>query len=110
MKNKLILSIAMSSAVCFNTNLACASTEEDTALVAAIATTSTIEREEVHGGKCAAGKCGTLKAYEASKLTHDPQCRLVHARDGKCGLSGKGVAINTNAVIAGDCAGGVCGQ
>ena len=110
MKNKLILSIAMSSVFCLNTNLAYATTAEDNALVAAIEPTKAIEREELHGGKCAAGKCGTSKAYETSKLTHDPQEFLVRARDGKCGLSGKGVAANTNVAIIGVCAGGVCGQ
>ena len=108
MKNKLLLSIAMSSAINLNTNLACAaSTENNDNLVEEIVS---IEREETHSGKCASGKCGTLKAYEESVLTHDPQCRLVQARDGKCGITGKGVVENTKKAADSKCASGVCGQ
>lgn len=99
MKNKLILSIAMSSSMCLNTTYA-SNTVDSTA--------SPIQRQELHGGKCAAGKCGTSKAYATSELTHNPQCYLVRARDGKCGLSGKGVTAI--AVGAGTCASGICGQ
>lgn len=108
MKNKLILSIAMSSVVCLNTNLAQAMVND--ASTNTDATTVKVEREEVHGGKCAAGKCGTSKAYGASTLTHDPQDYLVYARDGKCGLSGQGVIVNSKKTPLGKCATGVCGQ
>ncbi|MCD8525398.1 MAG: hypothetical protein LRY67_06705 [Gammaproteobacteria bacterium] len=101
MKNKIILSIAMTSAICM-TDLAGAETEQEA---------TSVERVEVHSGKCASGKCGTLKAYEASKLTTDPQDKLSYARDGKCGISGRGVAVNTNLTpTSGTCSDGVCGQ
>lgn len=60
------------------------------------------------GGKCASGKCGTEKIYSKAKVTHDPNGQLVRARDGKCGLSGKGykVAENDSSRLAE----GVCGR
>ncbi len=104
MNNKLILSIAMTSVITF----------ADAAMAGeAIQTTgpTSVERPEVHSGKCASGKCGTVKAYGASVLAYNPQDRLVLARDGKCGLSGQGVAVNTNlAAVSGTCSDGVCGQ
>jgi hypothetical protein len=45
------------------------------------------------GGKCASGKCGTEKIYSQTKLQHDPNGVLVRARDGKCGLTGKGYKV-----------------
>ncbi|MCH8686400.1 hypothetical protein [Pedomonas mirosovicensis] len=45
------------------------------------------------GGKCASGKCGTEKIYSQAKITHDPNGKLVRARDGKCGPSGKGYNV-----------------
>lgn len=100
MKNKVILSIAMTSTLCLG----------DLALAEAVVSTS-VERAEVHSGKCASGKCGTEKAYTSSELNYNPQDRLVYARDGKCGLSGQGVAVNTNlTTTSGSCSDGVCGQ
>lgn len=60
------------------------------------------------GGKCASGKCGTEKIYSQTKLRHDPNGQLVRARDGKCGLTGKGheVSENDRARLAE----GVCGS
>ncbi|GHD00855.1 hypothetical protein [Novosphingobium pokkalii] len=60
------------------------------------------------GGKCASGKCGTEKIYSQTKLQHDPNGVLVRARDGKCGLTGKGykVAENSRSRLAE----GVCGR
>ncbi|MEO9080159.1 MAG: hypothetical protein ABI268_12725 [Rhodanobacter sp.] len=60
------------------------------------------------GGKCASGKCGTEKIYGQAKLDHNPDGVLVQARDGKCGLSGKGfsVAPSTRDKLAE----GVCGK
>ena len=60
------------------------------------------------GGKCASGKCGTEKIYSQTKLQHDPNGQLVRARDGTCGLTGKGhqVAENSRARLAE----GVCGR
>lgn len=100
MKNKVILSIAMTSAI----YLSEACLAEETA-------STSVERVETHSGKCASGKCGTEKAYAASELNYNPQDQLVYARDGKCGLSGQGVAVNTNLnTAAGTCSDGVCGQ
>ncbi|WP_137788042.1 hypothetical protein [Sphingomonas sp. 3P27F8] len=45
------------------------------------------------GGKCASGKCGTEKIYSQTKLQRDPNGQLVRARDGTCGLTGKGHQI-----------------
>jgi len=48
------------------------------------------------GGKCASGKCGTEKIYSATKIAHDPNGKLIAARDGKCGLSGKGYKVTAS--------------
>jgi len=60
------------------------------------------------GGKCASGKCGTEKIYSQTKLQHDPNGQLVRARDGTCGVTGKGhqVAENSRTRLAE----GVCGR
>lgn len=60
------------------------------------------------GGKCASGKCGTEKIYSKKKIEHDPSGVLVRARDGKCGLSGKGYKV---AETSSDrLAEGICGR
>ena len=61
-----------------------------------------------HGGKCASGKCGTEKIYSKAAIDKNPQGRLVHARDGKCGLTAEGheVAQDSRRQLAE----GVCGQ
>jgi hypothetical protein len=48
------------------------------------------------------------KIYSQTKLRHDPNGVLVRARDGKCGLTGKGykVAENSQSRLAE----GVCGR
>ncbi len=37
-----------------------------------------------------AANAGTEKIYSKTKLAHSPDDQLVRARDGKCGLTGKG--------------------
>lgn len=63
-------------------------------------------------GKCASGKCGTEKIYSQAELKHDPQDQLVRARDGKCGLTGKGINNGESPQQIGDgkCVSGVCGK
>jgi uncharacterized low-complexity protein len=61
-----------------------------------------------HGGKCASGKCGTEKIYSKAVIDKDPQGRLVRARDGKCGLTAEGYAVE--ATPRKKLAEGVCGQ
>jgi hypothetical protein len=81
------------------------------------ATDSTNSAEKVtskaptSSGKCASGKCGTEKIYSQATITHDPQDNLVRARDGKCGLTGKGVKNAAYPQQPGDekCVNGVCG-
>ena len=77
---KLTLSIAMTSLIALTPGLALAATPSDAPVKAA--------PSEQHGGKCAAGKCGTEKRFEKQALDSDPQGRLVRARDGKCGVAG----------------------
>lgn len=45
------------------------------------------------GGKCASGKCGTEKIYGRVDAKQDTDGQLMRARDGKCGLSGKGFNV-----------------
>ena len=80
---KLTLSIAMTSLIALTPGLALAATPGDAPVKAA--------PSEQHGGKCAAGKCGTEKRFEKQALDSDPQGRLVRARDGKCGLAEQGI-------------------
>jgi hypothetical protein len=60
------------------------------------------------GGKCASGKCGIEKIYSQTKLQHDPNGQLVRARDGQCGLSGKGDRVVESRTAR--LAEGVCGR
>ncbi len=63
------------------------------------------------GGKCASGKCGTEKRYGQAKIDHNPQDKLVRARDGKCGVSGDGVNPDKSMLSSSNkFVGGVCGQ
>lgn len=80
---KLSLSIAMTGLIALTPGLALAATPSEAPVKAA--------PSEQHGGKCAAGKCGTEKRFEKQALDSDPQSRLVRARDGKCGLAEQGI-------------------
>ncbi|UXB12464.1 hypothetical protein GP476_13810 [Aeromonas dhakensis] len=80
---KLSLSIAMTGLIALTPGLALAATPSEAPVKAA--------PSEQHGGKCAAGKCGTEKRFEKQALDSDPQGRLVRARDGKCGLAEQGI-------------------
>ncbi|MBQ4681357.1 hypothetical protein [Aeromonas dhakensis] len=80
---KLSLSIALTGLIALTPGLALAATPSEAPVKAA--------PSEQHGGKCAAGKCGTEKRFEKQALDSDPQGRLVRARDGKCGLAEQGI-------------------
>lgn len=99
--NKLTLSIAMTSLIALTPGLALAATPSDAPVKAA--------PSEQHGGKCAAGKCGTEKRFEKQALDSDPQGRLVRARDGKCGLTEQGINGETQRQES-KITEGVCGQ
>ncbi|MES2452395.1 MAG: hypothetical protein V4610_17735 [Pseudomonadota bacterium] len=60
------------------------------------------------GGKCASGKCGTEKIYAQQKDQTHPDGTLVRARDGKCGLTGRG--YKATATDRDRLADGVCGS
>lgn len=100
MKKQIVLSIAMSSLLGLSA--------ETTLAAEASQPAQAVKSQSGHGGKCASGKCGTVKMYEKAQLKHDPQDQLVRARDGKCGKTGQGVhadkAGNSKMVE------GVCGQ
>ncbi|MCR3968706.1 MULTISPECIES: hypothetical protein [Aeromonas] len=101
--NKLTLSIAMTSLIALTPGLALAATPSDAPVKAA--------PSEQHGGKCAAGKCGTEKRFEKQALDSDPQGRLVRARDGKCGVAGEGIDDDRSGSNNGSkMTEGVCGQ
>ncbi|MCP1267629.1 hypothetical protein [Aeromonas hydrophila] len=98
---KLTLSIAMTGLIALTPGLALAATPSEAPVKAA--------PSEQHGGKCAAGKCGTEKRFEKQALDSDPQGRLVRARDGKCGVAEQG--INGDTPRKGSkMTEGVCGQ
>ena len=98
---KLTLSIAMTSLIALTPGLALAATPSEAPVKAA--------PSEQHGGKCAAGKCGTEKRFEKQALDSDPQGRLVRARDGKCGLAEQGINGETQHQES-KMTEGVCGQ
>ncbi|WP_421164201.1 hypothetical protein [Aeromonas dhakensis] len=98
---KLSLSIAMTGLIALTPGLALAATPSEAPVKAA--------PSEQHGGKCAAGKCGTEKRFEKQALDSDPQGRLVRARDGKCGLAEQGINGKTQRQES-KMTEGVCGQ
>ncbi|MFM9756928.1 hypothetical protein ACKKBH_08385 [Aeromonas dhakensis] len=98
---KLSLSIAMTGLIALTPGLALAATPSEAPVKAA--------SSEQHGGKCAAGKCGTEKRFEKQALDSDPQGRLVRARDGKCGLAEQGINGETQRQES-KMTEGVCGQ
>ncbi|AHV35681.1 hypothetical protein AI20_10920 [Aeromonas hydrophila YL17] len=98
---KLSLSIAMTGLIALTPGLALAATPSEAPVKAA--------PSEQHGGKCAAGKCGTEKSFEKQALDSDPQGRLVRARDGKCGLAEQGINGETQRQES-KMTEGVCGQ
>lgn len=99
MKHELILGIAATSLL---------SAQAFAAPQAPTPTPAPTSQAATGGGKCASGKCGTEKIYSQTELQHDPNGQLVRARDGTCGLTGKGhqVAENSRTRLAE----GVCGR
>ncbi|MEZ8721592.1 hypothetical protein AB6D66_11005 [Vibrio pomeroyi] len=104
MNNKIALSIAITSAISLHSAMAFADTPPEAPVEA--------KASSGHGGKCAAGKCGTEKRFEKAELTSDPQDRLVRVRDGKCGLTAEGISPSKERIILANSkvTGGVCGQ
>lgn len=100
MKKQIILSIAMTSLLGLSAEAALAAEASQPA--------QAVKSQSGHGGKCASGKCGTVKMYEKAPLRHDPQDQLVRARDGKCGKTGRGV--HSDQTGKGKMVEGVCGQ
>ncbi|MGF1754959.1 hypothetical protein L4C33_15365 [Vibrio makurazakiensis] len=104
MNSKLALSIAMTSVITLNSAMVFAEAPQQAPVEA--------KQSSGHGGKCAAGKCGTEKRFEKQELTTNPQGRLVRARDGKCGLSAQGIEPTQRQIQLANSkvTGGVCGQ
>lgn len=100
MKKQIILSIAMTSLLGLSAEAVLAAEASQPA--------QAVKSQSGHGGKCASGKCGTVKMYEKAPLRHDPQDQLVRARDGKCGKTGQGV--HSDQTGKGKMVEGVCGQ
>jgi uncharacterized low-complexity protein len=104
MNNKLAVSIAITSLA----SIGAVSLPVHAADNAAAPQADAKAAPKTHGGKCASGKCGTEKIYSKVVLDKDPHGRLVRARDGKCGLSGKGHEVKLTP--RNKLAEGVCGQ
>ncbi|AXT46642.1 MULTISPECIES: hypothetical protein [Chromobacterium] len=100
MKKQIILSIAMTSLLGLGADSALAAEASQPA--------QEVKSQSGHGGKCASGKCGTVKMYEKADIKHNPQDQLVRARDGKCGKTGQG--IHPGKAGPGKMVEGVCGQ
>ncbi|MGC6078068.1 hypothetical protein [Citrobacter portucalensis] len=106
MKKDIVLSIVVGSLVAAGmVNTACAAEASGKA-------SQVQSKAPTSSGKCASGKCGTEKIYSQATLQHDPQEQLVRARDGKCGLTGAGIAKNeaSQPLNAEKCVSGVCGK
>ncbi|MCZ8781138.1 hypothetical protein OM280_18325 [Escherichia albertii] len=105
MKKDIVLSIIVGSAL--------VSSIATQANAADISQPNKIENKSpTSSGKCASGKCGTEKIYGKAELKHDPQDRLVRARDGKCGVTGAGINQPESPQQIGDgkCVSGICGK
>ncbi|OQQ08691.1 hypothetical protein BK411_07885 [Vibrio splendidus] len=104
MNNKIALSIAITSVISLNSAMVFADAPAEAPVEA--------KQSSGHGGKCAAGKCGTEKRFEKAELTSNPQDRLVRARDGKCGLTAEGISPSKERILTANSkvTGGVCGQ
>ncbi|OQS34750.1 hypothetical protein [Chromobacterium haemolyticum] len=100
MKKQIILSIAMTSLLGLSAEAALAAEASQPE--------QEVKSQSGHGGKCASGKCGTVKMYEKADIKHNPQDQLVRARDGKCGKTGQGV--HSDQTGKGKMVEGVCGQ
>ena len=103
MNNKVILTVVISS---FD-GLAISEKSNTTQITEL--PTKVVHKVEKASGKCASGKCGTEKIYSQIKPDHNPQEKLVMARDGKCGNTGFGLNP-TKDELKSTVAGGVCGQ
>lgn len=103
MKNEILLSIVISSFAGLIIS------EQAMAEQLTQTPTKVVYKVEKASGKCASGKCGTEKIYSQTKIDHNPQDKLIMARDGKCGTTGFGLHP-TKQEIASKVAGGVCGQ
>ncbi|MBE8576586.1 hypothetical protein [Vibrio sp. OPT18] len=108
MNNKIALSIAITSVISLNSAMAFADAPAEAPVEAPVEA----KQSSGHGGKCAAGKCGTEKRFEKAELTSNPQDRLVRARDGKCGLTAEGISPSKERILTANSkvTGGVCGQ
>lgn len=104
MKNKVILSIAISSFSGLLMSKEAVAAEQPT-----LPSVKAVSKAQKPSGKCASGKCGTEKIYGQAKINYNPQEKLVLARDGKCGVTGYGLKA-TEQERATKIAGGVCGQ
>ena len=102
MNTKLTLSIALTSLIALGV-VSQPAVSADTAQ-----TQQSAPKATKGGGKCASGKCGTEKIYGKAAVDRNPDQQLVHARDGKCGLTGKGYSIEESTAYK--LAQGVCGQ
>ena len=114
MKNKLVLSIAMGSMIGMGFNTAQANTASDDAQISnaevVVETPSTTDGGDGgNGGKCASGKCGTIEIYKDVKIDGNQQGKLIYARDGKCGIDGKGIG-KTTTVDSDKQVNGLCGN
>ncbi len=104
MHNKITLSIAITSIITLNSGMAFAGAPSADPVKPAAT--------EQHGGKCAAGKCGSGKQFEKQEITGCQKGKLIRSRDGKCGTSAckiDGAAPGTTSPQS-KITGGVCGQ
>lgn len=107
---KIPLTIALTASMSFGVALA----EEAKAPVTQAQDSSESSPIAQGEGKCASGKCGSLKKFGVVDVNSDEQDgKLVRARDGKCGTTVEknyGKQNKKEVAQLGKCSNGVCGQ
>ena len=112
MKNKIPLTIALTATMSLSAAFAAdISNASDNSSGAEASETSPIAQGE---GKCASGKCGSLKKFGVVEVDADAQDgKLVRVRDGNCGTAGNkvyGKLDKKEIPQLGKCSSGVCGK
>ncbi len=102
MHNKITLSIAMTSMITLSSGMAFAEMPSK-------ASTKPAATEQ-HGGKCAAGKCGSEKTFEKKEIQGCQNGKLIRSRDGKCGTSACKIDVPQTKSPQSKITDGVCGQ
>ena len=111
MKSKIPLTIALTATMSLSAAFASDTSSTNNSSSVETSETSPIAQGE---GKCASGKCGSLKKFGVVEVDADEQDgKLVRVRDGNCGTGGNkiyGKLDKKEIPQLGKCSSGVCGK